>query len=218
MRALLLLVLSACTLDQITNDGHQGTAVGNPGRVSVQAADVPQGIALGVARADVVSLFLDDCDGAGPTVAGAVIDLLDPELLAVPTGDWCALELTLRDGEGVWLEGTADEVPFEMILDPGPLWFEGELNTSAGVVVQLPLDGLDAGAIADAPAGAPIAPDDPAAIASSEALIDGATTQPLQQPDASEAQSSCQHAPGGIPWLVLAGLTLLMRTRRGYET
>lgn len=212
---LALLLLAACTLDQATGPTHEGTAVGNPGEVALEATGVPADITLRVAEADVLEVVLEDCDGGGPTIDGGIVDLLDPEPIVVPTGTWCGLEVTLRPEAGIYLEGSTATADFEMTLDPGTLRFEDAIDTSVGLVVGLPLTGLDAEAIDAHPVGTPIGPDDPAAAASTQALAAGANTRSDLAPNAA-GESGCQHGSGAL-WWGFALLLFVRRTHRGYE-
>jgi len=138
---LALLPLIACR----PTEPVSGTAVGNPNGMSAAAASGTD-LTWTQGRLNLQGLSLEACnDGALRVIAvGASLDLLAPNPLPLPEGDWCAL--AIRGGSTVTLEGDAAEgATLSLALTLDDLRFEADLD-NADLLVELGSPGwIDAG-------------------------------------------------------------------------
>ena len=129
MRMMLLAALLAgCRSEQ----GWQGTSVGNPGDVTPKAAR-STGVTHATGSLAVGTLDLIGCDGTttDSLAIDAVVDIVGGELLELPGGTWCTLEIA---ADGLILAGTSDTsgYAYALTLDVQLL----TLTSAAGVEVD----------------------------------------------------------------------------------
>jgi uncharacterized protein (TIGR03382 family) len=137
----LLFALTAC--DPVL----PGTGVGNPGKLAMDATEIPPDVTLERAVAEVTGVEIVDCEGGSRTLSdGAEADLLAAnEVARLPGGEWCALELDLGP---VQVEGRTDGgTTFTVELLPEPVAVEREFAVDGQtLLLSVPL-ALDAAAL-----------------------------------------------------------------------
>jgi hypothetical protein len=189
--SLLLLFLVACDVPTDDVPVHEGTAVGNPGKLGLAVGEPAEGVQLQSAQANVTDVTLITCDNVEQVLAGRSFDLLTPEaqLLTVPAGRYCTIELSLETGEGVVLGGTVEGDSFQLTMDPGVLAFDGDFSVDGHhYQLTLPIDSLEAQDLTDLPPDGTVGVEDPRSVALSQAVEEG--LQLTVDPDSGYAAAS----------------------------
>lgn len=123
-------VLIAC------GDPNGGTAVGNPGKLSMQVEGLPPGADLHSGTFDVAALEL--AHGRRLTIVrfDEVFDLVEPGDIAFPAGAWDTAVLLPRGDEPLHLTGEAEDgTPFDVALPVEPMLFEGDFEVDGDDVI-----------------------------------------------------------------------------------
>jgi len=115
-----LALLAACDAELTS----EGTIVGNPGDGMVALARA-EGLTFEVINVTMDDLYLEDCGGEGELVPLAPRwDLLEPNALHLPMGDWCELSLVVT---ALFVEGVdTSERAFSLDLEPGRVVLESD--------------------------------------------------------------------------------------------
>ena len=132
----ILWIVCVATACSGAEDTSQGTVVGNPGDTSMQLA---RSTAVEIVDA---TTFVDafewmDCDGTSSTVdVQSDVDLLGPNTVEGPSGEWCGLTIYLGDTLEI-VTGWADEAESERLQVHFDLDVEYlQLNAQDGFVVD----------------------------------------------------------------------------------
>lgn len=129
--SLFALVLLACGEDV------GGTAVGNPGKLSMAVDDLPLGTQLESGSFDVAALELvGDRRRVSIVKFDEPFDLVDPTHVDFPPGDWHTAVFLPRGEEPLRLEGRQpDGAVFSYALPVEPMIFEGDITIDGDEVV-----------------------------------------------------------------------------------
>lgn len=127
----LLLVLLACGED------NGGTAVGNPGKLSMAMEDLPPGTQLEQGSFDVAALELvGDRRRVSIVKFEEPFDLVDPAHVEFPGGAWHTAVFLPRGDQPLVLQGRhPDGSLFDYALPVEPMVFEGDLRIDGEPVV-----------------------------------------------------------------------------------
>ena len=205
----LFVVLAAC------GDPNGGTAVGNPGKLSMQVEGLPEGTDLRSGSFDVAALEL--ASGRKVTIVrfDEVFDLLDPGDVEFPGGSWDTAVVLPRGDVPLRLEGDdAEGMPFDVALPVDPMVFEGDFVVDGDeVIVALSLQAVRAeldDSFPEPPAEPGAAENTPEGIAGTlgvgDSLVLGDGSRLAEAGAEADAQRGCATSPQR--W---GGLQLLMR-------
>lgn len=123
----ILLALFACK----SYHTYEGIAVGNPGTTALRVAPA-EGLDFSTARAEGVTVSVQDCDGGSVVLAEDIsFDLSRGASLVMPEGTWCGLTLDAPDWIYILAE-ESEEGRAELFLVPPSI----EMVNSAGFVVD----------------------------------------------------------------------------------
>jgi len=135
--ALVGLALLACRSDS-AGDTDAGTIVGNPGDAMVRTAS-SDGVVYTEAGGWLNHLELVDCHGESELIDfDDEFDLLDPDVLEIPSGDWC--EWNLDWDEEIYIAADGEENnSFEVTLDLNEIFTEGEfeIDEDGGYILEI---------------------------------------------------------------------------------
>lgn len=163
----LLLVLAAC------GDPNRGTAVGNPGKLSMQVDGLPPGAELQSGSFDVAALELGSGRRLSVVKFDELFDLVDPGAVDFPAGAWDTAVLLPRGDDPLHLIGVgSDGSSFDVALPVDPLVFEGSFEVDGDdVVVNLSLEALPPVVFTDSEDTTGEPPEDPNATGRNDAAI-----------------------------------------------